>query len=68
MGIFVEFCKGLRFDEEPNYEFIKKNLKNLFVKSGFDYDFNFDWCSNQFVKVQNKLLECPKEKPIPIAT
>ena len=50
MANFVNYCRGLRFEEDPSYDFLKKNLKSLFEKNGFEYDYAFDWTNNSFVK------------------
>ncbi len=39
----LKHCKGLKFDEEPNYAFLKSQLKAAFQASRFEYDLNFDW-------------------------
>ena len=39
----LKYCKGLKFEEDPDYMFIKQQLRNAFTRSGFDYDFAFDW-------------------------
>lgn len=41
----VKYCKGLKFEEDPNYEYIKGLLKTAFENNGFEYDFGFDWLS-----------------------
>ena len=39
----LKYCKGLRFDEDPDYSLIKGWLKDAFIRHGFEYDFMFDW-------------------------
>lgn len=40
---YIHICRGYKFEETPNYEFLKALIKNLFVRMGFAYDFVFDW-------------------------
>lgn len=41
----LKYCKNLRFEEDPDYTYIKGQLKNMFINNAFDYDFIFDWDS-----------------------
>lgn len=40
---YINVCRGYKFEETPNYEYLKSLLKGLFRNSGFHYDFVFDW-------------------------
>jgi len=40
---YITYCRGLRFDEKPDYIYLKKLLKDLFVKSGYEQDYVYDW-------------------------
>lgn len=42
----ITYAKGLAFEEEPNYKYIKKLLKSIFIRENFTYDFRFDWNLN----------------------
>jgi len=39
----LKYCKALKFEEDPNYEYLKSLLKEIFAKNKFEYDFKFDW-------------------------
>eukprot|EP00826_Nyctotherus_ovalis_P038646 TRINITY_DN3633_c0_g1_i2.p2 TRINITY_DN3633_c0_g1~~TRINITY_DN3633_c0_g1_i2.p2 ORF type:complete len:110 (-),score=37.50 TRINITY_DN3633_c0_g1_i2:352-681(-) len=39
----LEYVRKLRFEEDPNYSYIKGLLRDVFVRERFDYDFKFDW-------------------------
>jgi len=45
----LKHAKGLKFEEEPDYGFIKDNLKIIFQGNGYKYDDNFDWIENRGV-------------------
>lgn len=36
--LFIEYCKTLQYDEEPDYLYLKNILNNLFLHKGFKYD------------------------------
>ena len=41
--MYIHYCRGLRFDENPDYEYLRKLFKNLFYRLGHKYDWKFDW-------------------------
>ena len=42
-AMYINYCRGLRFGEDPDYEYLKRLFKNLFDRKGFKKDFKFDW-------------------------
>ncbi len=42
---YLNYCKNLRFEDKPDYNYLKLLLKELFVKNGFEYDNLYDWKS-----------------------
>jgi casein kinase 1 len=32
----LAYCRNLRFDEKPDYAYLRKILKDLFKRSGFE--------------------------------
>jgi hypothetical protein len=40
---FLTYVKSLLFEETPNYKYLKRLLRKLFVESGYDFDYNYDW-------------------------
>jgi len=42
-GIFLNYCRTLRFDDKPDYLYLKKLFRDLFVREGFQYDYVSDW-------------------------
>jgi hypothetical protein len=40
---FFEHVKGLRFDDRPDYDYLKRLFRELFFRKGFSYDNLFDW-------------------------
>eukprot|EP00331_Platyophrya_macrostoma_P035200 CAMPEP_0176461734 /NCGR_PEP_ID=MMETSP0127-20121128/34839_1 /TAXON_ID=938130 /ORGANISM="Platyophrya macrostoma, Strain WH" /LENGTH=194 /DNA_ID=CAMNT_0017853499 /DNA_START=646 /DNA_END=1230 /DNA_ORIENTATION=- len=40
---FLTYCRNLRFEDKPDYAYLKTLLKDLFVKSGFEMDWSYDW-------------------------
>lgn len=40
---FLKYARGLKFDEMPDYLFVKKIFSDAMVRSNLTYDFEFDW-------------------------
>jgi len=35
--------RSLRFDDRPDYDYLKRLFRELFFRKGFSYDHLFDW-------------------------
>jgi len=42
-GIFLNYTWALRFDDKPDYSYLHKLCRDLFIREGFQYDYVFDW-------------------------
>lgn len=56
---FVKYltqCRNLRFDERPNYGEMKSMFKELLLKNGYKYDYQYDWVilAEKKVKAESK--------------
>lgn len=40
---YFEHVRALRFDDRPDYDYLKRLLRELFFRKGFSYDNMFDW-------------------------
>lgn len=40
---YLNYCKSLRFEEKPDYSYLRQLFRNLFHRQGFTYDYVFDW-------------------------
>jgi len=40
---YLTYCRNLRFDEKPDYTYLRNLLKDLFVRSGLEQDYIYDW-------------------------
>jgi hypothetical protein len=40
---YFEYCRSLRFEDRPDYAYLKRLFKELFYRKGFQYDNMFDW-------------------------
>ena len=43
---YLIYCKNLKFDETPDYEYLTNLFINLFNKNNFEFDNQYDWLLN----------------------
>lgn len=43
--VYLNYCKALRFEDRPDYSYLKRLFKDLFFRENYQYDFMFDWCA-----------------------
>jgi len=41
--MYLNYCRGLRFDEDPDYLFLRQLFRILFKALNFQYDYVYDW-------------------------
>ena len=46
-----KYVRDLGFDDEPNYSYLRKPLRDLFLREGFEYDSVFDWTIKKFFMI-----------------
>ncbi|GAA6041965.1 hypothetical protein JCM8097_009122 [Rhodosporidiobolus ruineniae] len=56
-AIYLNYCRSLRFDDKPDYSYLRKLFRDLFVREGFQYDYVFDWSVQQRVDEVQKQNE-----------
>ncbi|KAJ2723257.1 serine/threonine protein kinase [Coemansia sp. Benny D115] len=42
-AVYLNYARALRFDDKPDYTYLKRLFRELFVRSDFKYDYTFDW-------------------------
>lgn len=48
-AIFFNYVRSLRFDEKPDYQFLRKLFRDLFSKEGYEFDLTYDWMNPMLV-------------------
>jgi casein kinase 1, alpha len=41
--MYLNYCRGLRFEEAPDYMYLRQLFRILFRTLGHQYDYVFDW-------------------------
>lgn len=58
---YFEYCRSLRFEDRPDYAYLKRLFKELFYRKGFQYDNMFDWT---VLNLQQERSRMPPERPV----
>jgi len=52
--MFFEHIHSLRFDETPDYAYLRRLFRDLFRRKGYEYDHVFNWTVLKFLEHQEK--------------
>jgi len=58
---YFEYCRSLRFEDRPDYAYLKRLFKELFYRKGYQYDNMFDWT---ILNLQQEKAKMPVERPL----
>ncbi|KAG8380110.1 hypothetical protein BUALT_Bualt07G0159600 [Buddleja alternifolia] len=56
---YFHYCRSLRFDDKPDYAYLKRIFRDLFIREGFQFDYVFDWT---ILKYQQSHLANPPSR------
>jgi len=48
LAMYIQYCKGLKFEDRPDYNYLRRILKEAFAREGFQSDLIFDWNMSSF--------------------
>ncbi|KAF6157221.1 hypothetical protein GIB67_041682 [Kingdonia uniflora] len=69
---YFHYCRSLRFDDKPDYGYLKRIFRDLFIREGFQFDYVFDWTilkyqQSQIATPPGRTLAMPSGSGIPPA-
>jgi len=44
---FITYARTLRFDDKPDYAYLRRLFRDLFIREGYQYDYVYDWTVQQ---------------------
>jgi casein kinase 1 len=50
---YFHYCRSLRFDDKPDYAYLKRIFRDLFIREGFQFDYVFDWTILKYQQSQS---------------
>src|SRR6202161_30947 len=56
-AIFLNYTRSLRFDDKPDYAYLRKLFRDLFVRESFQYDYVFDWTVYKYQKNAQAIVQ-----------
>lgn len=66
---YINYCRLLRFDEKPDYEYCRKLFRDLFVRDGYAFDYIYDWTMIKHARDAEKEREAAKHpRPATLAS
>ncbi|CAI0473383.1 unnamed protein product [Linum tenue] len=58
---YFHYCRSLRFDDKPDYAYLKRLFRDLFIREGFQFDYVFDWT---ILKYQQSQIANPPARAV----
>ncbi|XP_073066982.1 casein kinase 1-like protein 3 [Primulina eburnea] len=49
---YFHYCHSLKFDQRPDYGFLKRLFRELFTREGYEFDYIFDWTILKYQQAQ----------------
>ena len=49
---YFQVVRSLRFEDKPDYSFLRKLFRDLFIREGYQYDYVFDWTILKYQQTQ----------------
>lgn len=43
MSNYLHYCRSLRFEDKPDYPYLRQTFMDLMAKEGYEFDYVFDW-------------------------
>jgi len=64
---YLNYCRSLHFEDKPDYAYLRKLFRDLFLREGHKYDAMFDWTvlkneDNKVSSAKNEDMEISNEK------
>jgi hypothetical protein len=58
--VFIHYTRDLKFDDRPDYGFLKKLIKTTAEREKIEFDYQFDWVKKQDEKKDDESEESKK--------
>ena len=53
----MNYIRNSRFEDKPDYSYLRSLFKELFQRKGFEYDYNYCWTKITSDKRKEKLAD-----------
>ncbi|KAM0944967.1 putative protein kinase CK1-CK1 family [Dioscorea sansibarensis] len=48
---YFHYCRSLRFEDKPDYSYLKRLFRDLFIREGYQFDYVFDWTVSKYPQI-----------------
>ncbi|CAN1131559.1 Casein kinase 1-like protein 11 [Linum perenne] len=62
---YFHYCRSLRFEDKPDYSYLKRLFRDLFIREGYQFDYVFDWTVLKYPQVGSSSRARVSVKPGP---
>ncbi|KAL5697333.1 non-specific serine/threonine protein kinase [Ranunculus cassubicifolius] len=59
---YFHYCRSLRFDDKPDYSYLKRLFRDLFIREGYQFDYVFDWTVLKYPQIAANSRARPSAK------
>ncbi|EEF33572.1 casein kinase, putative [Ricinus communis] len=60
---YFHYCRSLRFEDAPDYSYLKRLFRDLFIREGYQFDYVFDWTILKYPQIGSSSRARPISKP-----
>ncbi|CAH1439339.1 unnamed protein product [Lactuca virosa] len=57
---YFHYCRSLRFEDKPDYSYLKRLFRDLFIREGYQFDYVFDWTILKYPQIGASSRERPQ--------
>ncbi|TVU15243.1 hypothetical protein EJB05_38753 [Eragrostis curvula] len=51
---YFHYCRSLRFEDKPDYSYLKRLFRDLFIREGYQLDYVYDWTIMKYPQFRDK--------------
>ncbi|KAJ4833011.1 Casein kinase 1-like protein 10 [Turnera subulata] len=59
---YFHYCRSLRFEDKPDYSYLKRLFRDLFIREGYQFDYVFDWTILKYPQIGSSSRSRPSGK------
>jgi casein kinase 1 len=64
-SMYLNYCRSLKFEDKPDYTFLRRLFRELMEREGYKMDFDYDWCNLEEERViESSKVKIELKKPV----
>ncbi|KAG5390320.1 hypothetical protein IGI04_031861 [Brassica rapa subsp. trilocularis] len=60
---YFHYCRSLRFEDKPDYSYLRRLFRDLFIREGYQLDYVFDWTNLKYPQTGSSSRPRPTPRP-----